>query len=196
LGWHQLQKIAPAVIAGRTGAVWDEPTGLLTLPYLGRTCQLSLSQDNFPGADWLSLREKIVIVHYLIDSRSSRYQGQLISFKEMNAGNIYYPSFVDRVIKPLLTAFQAQPDVLQRKAFFWGGQKTNLAPSGIQISVLPAVKLFFLFYPADEEFPADLKVLFNGEIEKFLDTEDVVVLCEEIAARLLAEENSLSKPIT
>ncbi|MCM8768548.1 MAG: DUF3786 domain-containing protein [Candidatus Omnitrophica bacterium] len=183
-----LLKKNPQEIAEKAGALWHKDTQLLSLNYLNRPCYLQLPNFSFVQSDWLSLKEKIVILHYLIDERKAPEKSELLSFKEMETGNIYFPSFHGRVIQPLINAFASFPQELLEKVFSLGGEKSTLGEWAVQLPVFPKVCAFFLLYPADDEFPADLKILFSGNIQKFLDTEDVVVVSEEIAHRLINDQ--------
>ncbi len=174
-------------LADQAGALWDADSGVLTISYLTHGCKITLPDLIFRDDQWLTEKEKVLICHYLLDSRGLP-STSLVSFKEMEAGNFYFPSFQNRVINPLLEWFGGKPEMFLPATEKIGGKRFEDAPLGVVIPAFPKVSVYFLLYPADEEFPPELKVLFSGSIKKYLDTEDAVVLCEEIVARLMGEK--------
>jgi hypothetical protein len=49
---------------------------------------------------------------------------------------------------------------------------------------LPRVRLTWVLWRGDDDFPADSTVLFDSKIDDYLPTEDIAVLCQSVALRL------------
>lgn len=124
------------------------------------------------GEDGVSLREKIIILHYLTRSKGTPLSGREIDFRELPGGNLYYPVFEARVHRPFLKVFGANPNLLF----------LNFSPEmkgQVIIPVFPRISIQFFLYPGDEEIPSAGKVIFDANISDYLTTEDVVVVCED-----------------
>ena len=99
---------------------------VISLVYLNRSYQI-----RFPDID-VSLvssketvppRDKLLILHYLMRAKGSPITNKIITFKELPEGASYFPSFSQRVIKPLLDNFGKEPHRLLDAALRLGGHK-------------------------------------------------------------------------
>ena len=148
--------------------------------YLNR--KYSIRLPDVAWEDGVSLREKIIILHYLTRSKGTPLSGKAIDFREVPGGNLYYPIFEARVHRPFLKTFGAKPKLPLllppplRGRIEVGGQ--------VNIPVFPRISIQFFLYPGDEELPSDCKVLFDANISDYLTTEDVVVVCEDTVKSL------------
>ncbi|PIP16610.1 MAG: hypothetical protein COX46_01205, partial [bacterium (Candidatus Ratteibacteria) CG23_combo_of_CG06-09_8_20_14_all_48_7] len=166
--------------------------------YLNRKYSICLPEVAWE--DGVSLREKIIILHYLTQSKGTPLSGKSIDFREVPGGNLYYPIFEARVHRPFLKTFGANPN-LDVGVGFIQPQRGSLEPAGlinqaptgkvasgadisVIIPVFPRVSIQFFLYPGDEELPSDCKVLFDANISDYLTTEDVVVVCEDTVKSL------------
>ena len=75
--------------------------------YLNRKYSICLPEVAWE--DGVSLREKIIILHYLTRSKGTPLSGKAIDFREVPGGNLYYPIFEARVHRPFLKTFGAKP---------------------------------------------------------------------------------------
>ncbi len=88
--------------------------------------------------------------------------------------------------RPITGVFGGRLSVLEGAARAAGGYPPAEALPyhlAVRFDALPRVPLLLLFNDADEEFPADCRVLFEQRAEHFLDAESLAML-----ARLLARE--------
>jgi len=182
---EKLKTIPPFEIAKNSGCQWNKQEETLVVPYLGRQYHIKASDFSFKEAD-INTREKILIFHYLARSKNISETENLISFSELEAGNIYKPSIEARVYRVLTDKFGSHVEDFLRKARLLGGQETHLGKFSVKIQVFPKICVYFIFYPADDEFPASCQILFDSSIKQLLETEDVVVMCEEITERLVS----------
>ncbi|MCM8821925.1 MAG: DUF3786 domain-containing protein [Candidatus Omnitrophica bacterium] len=186
LAIQKLKSIAPEEIERNSGCEWNQRQKIITVPFLNMQCNISISNFSFLES-FINTKEKILIFHYLVRSKDSIAEtGSLISFSELEAGNIYRPSIESRVYKPLLDKFGSSGEEFLKKAFFLGAQKTEMSEFSVKIKVFPKVCIYIVLYPADEEFPASCQILFDSSISQIFETEDIVVMCEEIAERLIS----------
>ncbi|MFH0795713.1 MAG: DUF3786 domain-containing protein [Candidatus Omnitrophota bacterium] len=162
--------------------------------YLNRKYSIRLPEVAWQ--DEISLREKIIILHYLTRSKGTPLSGKAIDFREVPGGNLYYPIFEARVHRPFLKTFASNPKLLDVGVGFIRPENAGLinqAPTGkmaggtdisVIIPVFPKISIQFFLYPGDEELPSDCKVLFDANISDYLTTEDVVVVCEDTVKSL------------
>ncbi len=173
---EKLKTIPPCELAMNSGCQWNEKEQILILTYLGRKYSIKIPDFYFLDDADINTKEKILIFHYLARSKNISETGNLISFSELDAGNIYKPSIEARTYKPLTDRFGSQPEELMKRASSLGGQKTDLTEFSLRIQVFPRVCIYIILYPADEEFAATCQILFDSSIKQLMETEDVFVM--------------------
>jgi hypothetical protein len=183
LAVEEFKKIDLKDIASRSGAIAAPES--IQVEYLNRRYCLRL-----PDAEWegeVSSREKLLILHYLINSKGIPFSGKLVDFREFPGGNIYYPVFEARACRPFLKCFEKNQQRLLKAALALKGSKEELGDFSVNIPAFPRVSVVFIVYRGDEELTPTAKILFDSSVSKYLSTEDVVAVCEDICRSLIKE---------
>ena len=161
---------------------------LILLKYLNRSYEVTLpdveispvdSQDKVP------LRDKILILHYLTQAKGTKMANRMTAYKELPEGANYFPTFYKRAIKPLLDHFGKEPHRLLDTARVLGGYKADYGDVAVTINAFSRVPITLVLWRGDEEFAPEGNILFDSTISDYLTTEDINVLCETIAWRLV-----------
>lgn len=132
-----------------------------------------------------SIQLKILALHYLAQSTGTPLTGKLIDFRELPSGIAYHVSFDSRVKKPLLKAF-SNAERLLIAAKHLEAEEIDYGDAGLRIWALPKVPIIIAYWAADEEMPASISILFDSSISGYLTTEDVAVLGEHLAEKLIS----------
>jgi hypothetical protein len=159
----------------------------ILLNYLNQLCKVIIPDvDVVPCGDVsLTPRDKLVILHYLNTADGSPMTGKPVTFKELPDGIVYYPTYVKRAIKPLLDRFADKPETLLSAAETLGGAGADTGDYSFRLDVLPRVPLTFTLWMGDEELPPEANILFDSSITHYLPTEDITVMCEILAWKLV-----------
>ena len=172
-------------VAARTGALL-EGEHTLVLVYLGQTVSVRFPEIEVTAVDpALTMRDRLVVLHYLDMAGGAPLTHRLRAFKELPEGGIYQSTFAQRAIKPLLANFGQRPRLLLATAGTYGGLPVKMGDVAVTLHALPRVPLTLVVWQGDEEFPAEGSILFDSSITDYLPTEDITVLCETIAWRLI-----------
>jgi len=131
------------------------------------------------------LRNKILILHYLISAKKEAHCRNLITFKELPEGIIYFPVFFKRAIRPLVDHFGNEPGQLKVCAGELGGHNADLGDSAVVVDAFPRIPITLILWQRDAEFTPTGNILFECSISSHLATEDIIVLCETIAWKLV-----------
>lgn len=172
----------------KAGAGYSQAKKLITLEYLNQSCLISLPDIEISLLDSeepLPIREKILLLHYLISAKGTPFSSQMITYKELPGGANYFPSFAGRAIKPLLDYFGREPYRLIEVAKKLGGVSAQYGDVAVTIKALPRVPVTLVLWGGDEEFPPRGGIVFDRSITDYLATEDVNVLCETIVWSLV-----------
>ena len=178
-------RLDPDAVAAAAGGRWRADRRLMEIGFLGEPCRLEMPRCVF-AAPVPPSKTRLLVLHYLLAAALNppRERGECISFRELPSGLHYYPSFKDRVIRPLLERYGWTPAAFLEKSAAVGAESVDRSGGTALFRVFPRVPVFFRLSPGDGELPPDLSVLFDASLAGLLETEDVVVICEEIAARL------------
>ena len=166
----------------------------ITLQYLNRAYLITLPDAEISlinSTEAIPIRDRILILHYLLTSRGTPPADKLIAFHELHEGSIYYPTFAKRTIQPLVDNFGSDPSLLLTVSRKLGGQKTDYGDAAVTINAFPHVTITIILWRGDNEFPARGDVLFDATISHYLPTEDVTVLCETIVWKLVGLKRSV-----
>ena len=125
----------------------------------------------------------ILILHYLIKRLRGlpSLAGEWISFRQLDGGGGYYPTFRKRVIQTIARKYGAKPDALLNLKKRFKTSEVDLADVGIIVETFEKVPLLIEMWRGDEEFGPEVNVLFDKSITDIFCTEDIVILSEFVA---------------
>ena len=160
----------------------------ITIRYLGQLYRIALPEIEISmvdSAEPVPMREKLLILHYFISARGTPLANRSITFRELPAGVVYFPTFSQRTVKPLLANFGKEPDRLPEAAEKLGGHKIDYGDAAVTIDAFPFVPITITLWRGDDEFTPEGNVMFDATISDYLPTEDITVVCETITWRLI-----------
>ena len=172
----------------KSGAKYVSAEKSVTIEYLTRSYRISVPQGEVGlvnDTESVPVRDKILILHYFLRATGSLLSGNLITYKELHEGINYYPTFFKRAIDPIINNFKEEPERLLDAAKIMGGRKTDYGDCAVTINAFPHVPLTIVLWRGDKEFPADGNIMFDSTITDYLPTEDITILCEIIAWKLV-----------
>jgi hypothetical protein len=155
----------------------------IAIEYLNQSYRITLPDIEIlltDNQDEVSIRDKVLILHYLLSAKGTPLSNKLISFKELPGGDNYFRTFSKRAIEPLVEHFGEQPHVLIDIAVKLGGRTVALGDVAVSINAFSRVPITIVLWQGDEEFPAQGNILFDAAVSDYLTTYDVTVLCESI----------------
>jgi hypothetical protein len=174
----------------RAGAVCSSTgTGKrILLKYLGLEHSIALPDvDITPGngATPAALRDKLLILHYFNTARGTERSGRQVTFRELPAGQVYFPTYMKRAIKPFTDAFGKEPVRLIVAGATLGGKAGDTGDASVIIDALPRIAITYALWGGDEELPPQGNILYDANITDYLPTEDITVLTESISWKLV-----------
>jgi len=161
---------------------------LVIVEYLNQSYQFTLPDIEVSLVDSeaeVPIKDKILILHYLILAKGIPIANKFIAFKELPEGANYFPTFSKRSIEPLIDHFGREPHRLIDAAGKLGGRKVDYGDAAVTISAFSRVPVTLVLWQGDEEFPPRGNILFDATISDYLSTYDIIVLCETITWKLV-----------
>lgn len=169
-----------------SGASFSAET--VTLDFLNETYRIDTPTAEVTLADnsrTLSLREKILILHYFMQAKGTPLTGKLVTYRDLPGGLVYYPTFIKRTIKPISERFGNNPELLRETGKILNPRKGETGDVSLIIDAFTKVPINLILWQGDEEFPPDVNLLFDANINDYLPSEDVTIVCETITWRLI-----------
>ena len=160
----------------------------ILIKYLNRLYQITLPDIGLSLVDSeeeVKMRDKLLILHYFISAKGTPTANKPITFKELLGGNVYFPTFTKRTIKPLLAHLGNEPNFLVEAAQKLGGYRADYGDVAITIDAFSRLPITIVLWRGDDEFPPEGNIMFDSTISDYLDTEDIAVLCETMTWRLI-----------
>jgi hypothetical protein len=130
------------------------------------------------------LVRRVLILHYLIQAQGTALARRWIDFRSLPGGVVYYPVFRGRVISRLVRMFGGRPQELILAAAPLGGRPIEMADWAVEIPAFPRVPVVLALWEGSEEFGPEGTVMYDDALPAYLETEDAIVVCEEIFGAL------------
>jgi hypothetical protein len=165
----------------------------IELEYLGQACQIILGFNEKPhfqikllnGDGEISLKERILVLHYILNARGTPLSNTLITFKELPEGPVYFRTFSQRTIKHLVNYFGKDPLKIIDASQKLGGRQSDYGDTSVTINAFTRLPVTLVLWHGDAEFPAEGNILYDSTITDYLPTEDIIVLTETLAWKLV-----------
>jgi hypothetical protein len=136
------------------------------------------------GREDIDLKDRILMLHYLIRAKGTPNTGRLIGFKQVPGGLFEYASFSREVLTPLLDHFDKEPERLVEAVANLGGSKAGYGDVAVSIKAFPNVPVVIILWRGGDEFAPNGSMLFDSTVTDYLSTEDMSVLCARIVEKL------------
>lgn len=129
----------------------------------------------------------VILLHYLLNTKSIPLSGELISFRELYGGDVYYDAFHARTILPLLNRFGPEKDmnIFLEKTKSIGGERVEIGHAAARFFPFPRIPVVIVIWQGDEEVPSAANILFDSTANQHLPTEDLTVLTSLLVSRLV-----------
>ncbi|MFC1951706.1 DUF3786 domain-containing protein [Chloroflexota bacterium] len=163
---------------------------VIVIEYLNQSYLVSLPAvmiSLMNSEDPVSIKDKILILHYLTSAKDLPLSNKLITYKELPDGINYFPVFYKRAIKPLLDHFGREPRQLIDVAEKLGGHKAGYGDVAVTIYAFSLVPITLVLWQGNKEFPPEGNIMFDTTISGYMSIEDINVLCETITWRLVKQ---------
>jgi hypothetical protein len=188
LACEQLSKISDIEEqCHKSGARCVSPNKII-IDYLNQPYHVTLPEAEISledGKTEVSLKDKILILHYFTLAKGTPPTGILINYKQLPGGVSYFPAFSQRAINHFVKHFGQKPELLTDISAKLGGYKADQGDVSVTIDAFNHVPITFVLWRGDEEFSPSGGILFDANISDYLSTEDVSVLCETIVWKLV-----------
>jgi hypothetical protein len=172
----------------KSGARYLPAEKSVIIDHLNRFFRISFTQcevSSINNDEPVPLRDKILILHYFTGASGMPLSGKLVPYKELQEGTNNYPTFLKKAIEPIVAKFKDEPGQLLEAAATLGGHKSSFGDVSVTIDAFPYVPLTVVLWRGDKGSLPDANIMFDSTIAYYLAKEDITILCEIIAGKLV-----------
>ncbi len=191
LAWEDLEKRDPQAISTISQIPFDPEKDEFIMDFLGDRFLISITQRTVKfenGQDVYSFLA-VLLLHYLVNAKDLDLTGKLLTFRELEGGDIYYPAFCNRGINKITREFGEKPESFTKAGFNLGAREGKHGDVSLILDVFPKVPVNVVLWEGDDEVPPSSNMLFDSSIRELLPTEDVAVIGGFVAEALIKNKN-------
>ena len=188
---YYMQKISPLDLeeaALNIGANYSE--GELIVPFFNETCRVSEKGALNSGGKRPHYAICIALFKYiLMNSPEPPNESEWTAYRQFKDAGPLVVYFANDVEKTIEKHFEGRVQGLKKACERLGGTDPGMDVSqdvAFRFQALPHAPMLLLFNDRDDEFPASCSVLFQRNLEKYLDMESVAILGQIFSKKLIA----------
>jgi len=161
----------------------------MEIPFLNETYTVTRDCILGPAGQESPPFLSILIYNHLCMPDPPPPSGEWITFGSVPASHAKDKAWAGHVEEVIAKHFAGNIDGLRKACEKSGGRPAGISgnhDAAYEFRFFPRYPVLLLFYDAepDEDFPAQVKLLLDRNVDKYLDIESIVVLGEEFAGRL------------
>lgn len=179
------QKLTPEEISGRTGIPYDEEKCVFTLRLMGITYEISWPdyrvKHTEEGYGYYPLENaanaRILVLRFLVEGAIGASTGKFLTYREIPWGQVYFKQFQGRCLMRLAFGFGNNLKKFREIMEKIGAEKISSGDAGYEFEFLNELKLRFILWEGDDEFPPSSQILFSDNFPvAFTQGEDMAVV--------------------
>jgi hypothetical protein len=189
------EKVAPldlASLAEGVGARYGEEDGrpFLNMTYFGHKLRVFKDEVRYPPGVEANPWDAILLYNYLASQGRAEPTGKWITYQSL-PNSVSKTKTLKRLEGELAAHFAGQQKQLEEAAASLRAEPVQVAGDAdlqLLFHPLPKAPVLLLFWEADpeEDFPAQVHFLFDGNVSDYLDLESLLFLVEQLGDRLMA----------
>jgi hypothetical protein len=184
--WKELVGQDLSEVSRRSDTEFDESERVFKIKFMGDDYLVKPDEMAIVTVDgeFTNPFYAFLIVHYLIGAKDVPLANEVISFRELYGGDVYYLAFKNRAIEMIRREFESRPEELVKKGREMGGEEAGIGDYSVRIPVFPKMPITIVMWLGDEEVPTSANILFDKTAGEHLHTEDIAAIGENLARRL------------
>ena len=163
--WSDLTALDPGTVC-RRAQVRYEAEGYLTNFMNGEyrvspgTTMIEGPENHPPVNGGLTL----LLLAYLVDCKDLEQGGRWISEKEVPGGSLFFTGPHKMPLDPLAIRYGKDPEAFVSRALKLGGRRLEFGDASVAFQALPRIPCAFVLWAEDDEFPAEVTVMFDETV--------------------------------
>lgn len=122
------------------------------------------------------IHAKVLLLRYFTEGDYMDATGNLLSYRDLPWGEVYYRQFYGRCIMRLARMFGNRLDAFKNIMEKLKGTPRNYGDAAYEFQFLENLKLCFVLWAGDEEYPASAQILFSDNFPAAYAAEDAAYI--------------------
>ena len=180
----EYQKMDPRDISRHLEVPFDENTGLFQVKFMEKNYTVShpdleihcLDEEDSQAVLCSDIHAKILLLRYFTEGDHMRATGNLLSYRDLPWGEVYYRQFYGRCIMRLARMFGNHLEEFKTVMEGLRGIPKEYGDMAYEFQFLEDLRLCFVLWAGDEEFPPSAQILFSDNFPVAYAAEDVAYI--------------------
>ncbi len=130
---------------------------------LNCTYKLSLDKKTIPE---MHPHLRFITLLYLVEAKDISPTGKWIALHEIKGGQFFFRGGHELPLNKIANKFGKDIELFNNKGISLGGQKYNFGDASICLYPFPKIPLIYILWKENDEFPANISILFDETAEK------------------------------
>ncbi|MBI4831149.1 MAG: DUF3786 domain-containing protein [Candidatus Lindowbacteria bacterium] len=191
--WEELKSMDPAGVCRRSLARYNESEKSYELRVLNddlliyadkkrikRVSEPASKNDGPPGFNAV-----LVSVHYLIRAKEIPIACEYVTETQVTDGSFFFKGPHALPSWKIERRFGNDARAFLEKGKLIGGNPVRFGDTALEFLVLPRIRIAYVLWTADEEFPARSQILFDASADKHFALDVVWAMCNMVTNKLL-----------
>ncbi|UCD89256.1 MAG: DUF3786 domain-containing protein [Desulfobacterales bacterium] len=191
--WDELKTLDMSKLCERSLTMFHPPEGVVVrhlnediLVDINAGCLWRLKRDGREKIDHALL--ELVILIYLLNATFDVLSREMIGVNDLKDAHFFQGPHVLKVA-PLVDRYGNDLEGFKKASESLDGEPLDMADLAYKFSPLPKIPLYYLLWEGDEEFQANLSILFDRSIEKHLPADAIWGLVNLVSKILVMVHN-------
>lgn len=192
----EFQNVNPEEVTSRLDIPFDDNSKSFTIKFMQNTYTISYPEFEIHCIDKSDkdailcndIHAKILMLRYFSEGDYMKAAGDLLSYRDLPWEEVYYRQFYGRCIMRLAKTYGNRQDVFERLMEKLAGIRQKYGDVSYEFEVFRELKLCFILWSGDEEFPPSAQILFSDNFPMAFAAEDVAYLGDVILDYMKQEE--------
>lgn len=184
--WRELAGLEPSIVAARSGAVHDAATGAYTLRVFGEEFLVAPSTRTITSLSDPDRKPEyllgLAVPVYLTQAKDIPVSGELV--KEFRGGEFFFRGSHTLPLEEIAEKYGEDRGLFVEAGGALGGAALPMGDAAFEFYVFPKVRMAFVLWLTDEEFPARASLLFDSNADRHIALDVVwavaLVACQRV----------------
>lgn len=179
--WSDLSALEPPEVCARTGTSFS--SGCYEIAFMDGRYRLDMTSQSVTGPEGHPVPAGelgLLLLAYLVDAKDIELGGKWISEKEVPGGSLFFTGPHKMPVDGIAAKYGTSPKDLIARAEALGGTALEYGDASVAFKALPRIPLAFVLWEVDDEFPAEVTVMFDETIKQHIPVDVILALVSSV----------------
>ena len=194
--WEKLAALQPTEVCERADVIYHYGKAGYRLPFLNTSYLvipesreiLRMRPDETLESEPLTLDLHLLALYYLTESKKTEPARRWISEKDLKGGEMFFRGPHALQLRDVEAKYGNDPQGFAMAGKRLGGVEMLYGDRAFGLDVLPRILLVYVLWKGDNEFPPEIRVLFDETIQEHFPLDVIWCAVSEVNRRLIGLE--------